>query len=341
MAHSGYDYFMSRLLEPVDAAPGASGYFSVPTDHLDPRLFPGGSEARGMRPEVRRWLLDVLYGFWGKHYRSPERWSTAWVAGSAISYQWSAARGGVGDVDVLIGVDFPAFFRANPRFLGFSEIDMADIFNSEFKEGLWPKTSHTEIGEEGDPNPIGTGSDLFEVTFYVNPHSTDIRDIKPYAAYDLSNDRWTVHPVEVSDDPAKGYSSQWWDHVEDERRMADSLVSRYNSLAGQAKGQPAESPGWHNTMRMIQTTTAQAQAMFDDIHLGRKRAFDSEGQGYGDFHNFRWQAHKQFGTIQALHQLGQAQQEARLQMQADLYGQKIEGADVMLRRAALWNRGGQ
>jgi hypothetical protein len=332
---SGLDFFMAKALEPVDATPGQSGYFTTPQKSLDPHLFPGGKESAGVRPEIRKWILDTLYGYWEKKYSRPRSWSTVWIAGSGISYQWAGARGN-GDLDILIGVDFPAFFRYNERFLGLSESDLADQFNTEFKTDLWPQTAHTKFSStiQGDLKQE------YEVTFYVNPHSTDIRDIRPYAAFDLSSNSWTVHPVHVPDDPEHGYDTQWWDAVEDERKVADTLVARYNGLAAQAKASPYGSPGWHNTMRQIEMTTAQAQTLFDSIHLGRKNAFGPQGTGYGDFYNFRWQAHKRFGTVQALHALGLAQQKAREDSYADLYGEQIEPAAVALRRAALWNRGG-
>ncbi len=326
---------MSRLLEPVSATPGASGYFSERSPQLDPHLFSGGAESAGVRPEICKWMLDTLYGYWETQFKNPRQWSTVWIAGSGISYQWDANRGN-GDLDILIGVDWPLFFRHNDRYLGFGESDMADIMNTGMKQDLWPKTAETEFSSTA-PGGLTQG---YEVTYYVNPGSTDIRDIKPYAAYDLTHNRWVVHPPDSEQTSHKSVPKEWWDHVEDERRMADSLVSRYNGLATQAKVQPAESPGWHNTMRMIEVTTAQAQSMFDDIHLGRKNAFGSGGEGYGDFHNFRWQAHKQFGSIQALNQLGKAQQTAREETQAQLYGAQVEPAAVSLRRAALWNRGG-
>jgi hypothetical protein len=38
-----------------------------------------------------------------------------WLAGSAVSYQWSAARE-PGDLDVLIGVDYIQFRKAHPEY---------------------------------------------------------------------------------------------------------------------------------------------------------------------------------------------------------------------------------
>lgn len=308
-------------MQPVSPTAGESGYFSAPVDSLDPRLFDGDR----IKPEVREWITSTLYSFWGKRYKNAHAWSTVWIAGSGISYQWAAGRGN-GDLDILIGVDFPLFWQSNDQFLGLSEKDVAEIFNQEFHAELWPQTAETNIGG-------GT----FEVTFYVNPNSRDIRDINPYAAYDLTNDEWTVRPPTGA---AFEHPKDYYDHAQAEAGQATELVTRYNMLADVVKSTAAGSPGWHNATHQASLVAAQASSLYDSIHLGRKEAFGPGGSGYGDYYNFRWQFHKQQGTAQALHAVGEAHRAAQEEANVSLYGQPIDGADVALRRAALWNRGG-
>jgi hypothetical protein len=317
-------------MQPVSPSPGESGYFSAPGESLDPRLFNG----ERFRPEVRQWILNTLYHFWSQRYKDPQSWSTVWVAGSGISYQWAAGRGN-GDLDILIGVDYDDFFDANPRFAGLSEDDIASTFNQEFHEFLWPTTEHTQISEGKPVNPIGT-NDIFEVTFYVNPGATDIRNINPYAAYNLSDDSWTVRPPTGD---AFQHPKEFYDSAANEVDTANRIVSQYNSYATQAKTLNPGSPGWHNTMRQVDLLASQAASMFDAIHLGRKQAFSQGGSGYGDYYNFRWQYHKQHGTVQALHEVAEAHKKAHDEFNANVYGGAIDGADVVLRRAALWNAG--
>lgn len=306
-------------MQPVSPTAGESGYFSDPEDHLDTRLFDGDR----IKPEVRRWILNTLYSFWGDRYHQPKAWSTVWIAGSGISYQWSAGRGN-GDLDILIGVDYVGFFEANPKFAGLSAADVSAVFNEEFHAELWPSTAETRFNG-------GT----FEVTFYVNPNSTDIRAINPYAAYNLSADEWTVRPPHGED---FNHPQEYYQYAESEARQARQIVDQYNSVAAQAKAANPGSPGWHNSMRQAELLVGQASAMYDSIHLGRKQAFGPGGSGYGDYHNFRWQYHKKHGTAQALHAVAAAHHDARSEFNSAMYGGPIDAADVVLRRAVLQNR---
>lgn len=301
-----------------EVAPGASGYFSAPQANLDPRLFDG----EHLKPAIRNTLLHVLYSTWSGRYRNPKAWSTAWLAGSGISYQWAANRGN-GDLDVLIGVDFAEFYYYNPDYRGHPEDEMADIFNRELKEVLWPQMANWNG---------------FEVTFYVNPHSQDIRNLHPYAAYSLTDDSWTVHPPHLPQDPRSLYGPDYWKAVEGEKEQALSLISRYRELAEQAAGMQYNSPGWRNVATQQSLVVGQARSMFDDIHLGRRNAFSPTGKGYGDYYNFRWQAHKEAGTMQALASLAKLHQQAHEAASAEAYGGPIDDARTALVKAAMHRR---
>ena len=297
--------------------PGGSGYFSTPRSDLDPKLFEGDT----FRNDVRSWILNTLYDYWEQKFAKPRWWSTVWVAGSGISYQWAASRSN-GDLDVLIGVDFVKFFKANPEYRGFEESEMADIINRDFHENLWPKTSNWRG---------------YEVTFYVNPGGKDIRDINPYAAYDLTHDTWTVRPPSLPADPESLYPDEYRQAVSKERAQAQALVARHEELRNQAHAMAPNTPGWVNAVHGMGLVAQQARALFDAIHLGRKMAFAPGGSGYGDFYNYRWQSHKRAGTVQALAALSQIDRDARGAQATDLYGKPLESASEALSRAALWN----
>jgi hypothetical protein len=316
------DFYVNKVAESSDVPTvdeGASGYFSTPSDRLDPSLFHGDV----FRDDVRHFVLHTLYDFWGKRFARPETWSTVWAAGSGISYQWSASRGN-GDLDILIGVDYPSFYSANPDYQGIPENDMADIFNKNFKQGLWPSTANWRG---------------FEVTFYVNPNSTDIRDINPYAAYNLTTNEWTVRPPVVGADPRAAFGKSYWDQITREKYYAKGLVMKYGSIRNEIAGMTPGSPGHTNALAKQRLVVEQARALFNDIHGGRRMAFGPGGSGYGDFYNFRWQAHKEAGTVQAVHALTVVGSEARKEQEIDQYGHELDDAAEALTKASLWARG--
>jgi hypothetical protein len=322
----GYEFYLSRLSDETEepsVTRGASGYFSAPSTRLDPHLFHGDS----LRGDVKDWILETLYDFWQKYYKNPQRWSTAWLAGSGISYQWEASRGN-GDLDVLIGVDFPEFYRLNPAWQGTPEDDMADIFNKTFKDLLWTRTAETNLNGQ-----------VYEVTFYVNPNSTDIRDINPYAAYDLNHNSWTVRPPVLPENPRSQYPKEYWAAVARERAVARRLVERYMTAKNDRDAAADGSPGHVNALARMRTVVDQASSLFNDIHLGRRNAFKPGGSGYGDFYNFRWQAHKESGAVQALHTLTSLNVEARQAEEIARHGAPIDDAHTALSKAAQWSKG--
>jgi hypothetical protein len=298
---------------------GASGYFSSPSATLDPALFDGDN----MHTSIRTWLWERLCdALMAYHLEHVSKWLHAWVAGSAITYQWDADRGN-GDLDVLFGVDYPALLRYNPEFRGLSEAQFASELDDWLKTNVWPDTAFTNLGGR-----------TFEVTFYLNPGTeTDIRNIHPYAALDIRSGEWVVRPPEVAPDPESMYPKTWFDESQSDTDLTGMLTGRYQALAGQV-GTGTAATQRNNEVRLRQVTDT-ARALLDSIHTGRREAFGPQGNGYSDWHNFRWQAAKRAGTVQALHAIVQAGHQAREAEETALYGGPIAGASEALTRAAL------
>lgn len=279
---------------------GGSGYFAGRANGLDPALFEHGDH---LRPEVRAHILRTLYQFWVKHYAYPQTWSTVWIAGSGITTAWNADReagGAPGDLDCLIGVDYPAFFRRETAYTGNSEITLASMFNQELHDELWPSTAETVLN----------GS-RYELTYYVNPGGSDIRQINPYAAYNVSDDTWTVHPVEVP----KGFNDSYFGNadrqqVQYDQQEAITLISSYNHAMSSLANEVSGSPAWVNKASALHDIVRRGTALFDSIHDGRHVAFAPGGQGYFDPANYRWQAGKGNGTVPAMRKFKQLDQAA-------------------------------
>lgn len=276
------------------ALQGSSGYFSDPTPDLDPRLFAPGTDS--LIPSVRAWVLSTLYQYWERKYRFPQAWSTVWIAGSGITYQWSGGRAvgtEPGDLDVLIGVDWETFFENNPRWYSTSDADMAEQMNEEFHQDLWPTTANATLPGGGNP---------FEVTFYVNPTATDIRSINPYAAYNVTEDAWTVRPPNLSAHPNQDVPQEWHDRANELDAKAYSALAKYRDMRTTLLKHEDQAVQI-NAATSLHQILADATMAFEKVHSERRMAFSPNGQGYADFHNWLWQSGKQSGAVQALHAL--------------------------------------
>jgi len=289
----------------------STSYFSAPAAELDPKLFQG----RQLRSWVRTGVVSILTDFLAKTYRHSELWAHPWLAGSAVSYQWQAARQ-PGDLDCLIGVDYVQFRKANPNYTGLSDREISEELNDDFREHLYPETANWNG---------------FELTFYVNPGATDIRTIKPYAAYDLKYDEWTVYPSPAQHAPEK---PEWESVIHADAGLTNQIYTKFTSALN-ALQVVTNGPARRNVEVTLQALGQQADSLFDEIHHNRSMAFSPEGQGYGDFHNYRWQAGKAVGTIQSLRTIREHTKALDKSNSEHTYGVDFPDSSTLIRRAAL------
>ena len=298
---------------PVALEPAETSYFSTPEAGLDPRLFQNSH----LKGEVRNGILSILFDHLKRHYYNPEAYVHIWLAGSGVSYQWAANRA-PGDLDCLVGVDYIAFRRSNTKFAGLSDQEIASMFNDDFRTELYPQTENY--------------LDSFELTFYVNVAS-DIRTIKPYAAYSLTDDSWTVEPSEPSLSPKR----DWERKISRDENMAVEILERYSQALANI-GTATTDTARINSQAALKLAVEQGAALFEDLHHGRGSAFSPSGQGYADYANFRWQAGKKTGVVQALKQLKDISTKTRSEFESQTYGMELPTANVLVRRAALYKR---
>lgn len=331
MAELNYQHAQEDQPEP-SLQGGASGYLSPPRTELDPALFEGSKLAPGsfnLRPNVMPIVLNPLMIFLNDiGLQEPAKWIKAWIAGSAITYQWSADRGN-GDLDILLGIDHPMFDAHNPGFKWMGDEDLANELNEGLRVGLWPKTANTKINGK-----------TFEVTYFYNPGTgMDIRNIHPYAAYDLLKDQWVVEPPSL---PTAGphFPHSWFEKAAEDTRYTADLVDKYKSYAELQAVHGPGTPGYINAGSMLNLVTAQAHALLTGIHHGRTLAFQGGGEGYTDWHNFRWQRAKATGAVKALSELVGVRERAEEDRDTSLYGSPVKSADELVRRAMLYRRNG-
>lgn len=292
----------------------STSFFSADEDHLDPRLFVG----ERLRDDVRMAVLSALLSFLhSKDFHAVEVWLEAWLAGSGVAYNWGANRE-PGDLDCLLGIHYVQFREANPQYAGLSNNEIASMLNDMMWAELLPTTANF-MGE-------------FELTYYVNPDSTDIRNIHPYAAYDLRNNEWTVHPVQRDAPP----SNKAWDlEAQRDNIRAQEIVARYNRYMDAV--QNAQNDAHRaNAETYLHLTLSQAKDLYEEIHQGRKAAFSRTGAGYTDRGNYRWQSGKATGTVPALKHLAEYYDTLLSDSDHATYGIDLPDANTLIMRAALW-----
>jgi hypothetical protein len=92
-----------------------------------------------------------------------------------------------------------------------------------------------------------------------------------------------------------------------------------------------------NAERALKLAVDQAAALFEDIHQGRKYAFSESGSGYLDYNNYRWQAGKEAGIVQALAKLKEIADMSARDFSAATYGIELPNVSTLIRRAATHN----
>lgn len=304
---------------------GASGFFSAPSETLDPNLFFSGDE---LREEVRQCVTGNFLA-WMTHsgWRIHPDWTHLWLTGSGVSYQWAADRGN-GDLDVMVSIDVVPFRDANPEVQGWGEDDIAQYLTMKWQADLWPRMANTQIGER-----------TYEVTYYWNSGTgQDIRHIGPYAAVNVKNGKWIVRPPKLPQDPSSLYPTEWFDVTQADHDAASGLFQEYGRrMAETLSPSPAARV---NADAALKRLAAEARALYDDIHLGRHGAFGPQGTGYGDFRNFRHQRAKQLGVYDALRLLIKPAEEVQADEETRLYGQPILPADRAALQSARWRSRG-
>jgi hypothetical protein len=296
--------------KPIAIEPSETSYFSTPQTGLDPRLF----RNKELAGNVRDGIMGVLFSHLESKYSNPQAYTQVWLAGSGVSYIWAANRHPA-DLDCLVGIDYVGFRRANTQFERFSDQDIASMLNEGFREELHPLTD----------NYLNS----FELTFYVNTR-TDIRDIKPYAAYSLTENNWTVEPT----DTQPKVSEVWDKKIQRDVSFSVEILDRYTDALSKI-GNATTPAARLNAEAALKLAVEQGAALFETIHHGRGAAFSPSGHGYMDYDNYRWQAGKKSGVVQALKQLKDISSKTRQQFEAETYGMTLPDASVLVRRASL------
>ena len=91
-----------------------------------------------------------------------------------------------------------------------------------------------------------------------------------------------------------------------------------------------------NAEVQLKAAVDQGATLFSEIHEGRKIAFSRYGAGYADYNNYRWQAGKASGAIQAAKILHDYQDAVNKSAEAQTYGLELPDTRTLVRRAATY-----
>jgi len=251
--------------------------FAPTIGSLDPRLF----EDDKIRPEIRESIINRIAELWDSQYKEWKNWSKVYIAGSSVSQWWadpSAVKNPeIGasqgyhlndDLDTLIGIEYGGLIESNPQFATMSPEKISAHMNAELREHCNIEEAYFNVPFIGIPEwewngePFGGKIKVgpWSATFYVNPHSYDISVLKPYAAYNLTDDEWAVRPIEAPEGHQFN-QSEWY---------------YFEGLAVEIE----------NILKLPEPSrNRRARQLWEFIHESRKGAFKPSGRGVFDYRN--------------------------------------------------------
>lgn len=188
--------------------------------------------------------LRVDSGLTGSDWQD---WMKVYLAGGSAS-EWAGGRPNdqAQDLDVLVGVDYDAA-RGYSHFPGMDNAQIDAAINAAFRACF------------NDPDWRPDFGGTWGLTGYVNPDAWDIRTIKPYAAYDVSDMNWAVKPPHLP-----------------EHTLADfdpAVLAEARAIASEARA----------ILKLPEPLrTREATALWERLHADRRQAFSEQGEGWTD-----------------------------------------------------------
>lgn len=219
------------------------------THGLDPRLFDGDHLKPSVREAVMADLNAVLQPLLGSAWQG---YIKVYLAGSEASEWTSKTLEGNGDFDTLLGVDYEALRGAQGRREDWQSLSGPEIdarLNKALREHYNLSPWHAPFGG------------VWDRTGYFNGNAYDIKRIKPYAAYSISDDEWAVRPPHLPD----------WDFTQ--HPLYKPLLAEMKGYADAIEAIDAM-PDPHRSR--------QGRALWEHLHSDRARAFSDEGTGWDD-----------------------------------------------------------
>lgn len=239
-----------------------------PTYGLDHRLFAGEK----LRPEVRHAVLTKFDAFCARHnWPHWHQWAKVIFFGSEASEWTSPELEGNADFDLSIGLHYPRLRHVVPAFENTGDAEIAHRVTELLHAECNDPHAYFSTGE-GATGP-------WDQTWFANQLGYMIKQIKPYAAYDVYLDAWVVRPPHLPD----------WDihHFP----QGEGLVTEIQGVIEMARGALAMAEPYR---------TKAAAELWHFIHDTRANAFGPQGEGWYGTENVLEKALDQEGLMQPL-----------------------------------------
>lgn len=243
--------------------PGAPGAGDAPGEHA------AGEHLRGQErgEDALRQRTSAVGG-------EPVRHASGWTDMSNVSQSGftptpPAKEYGLNDdLDILIGIRYDEFRKDNPQFADETVEEIDSRFNIQLRESFQDDEIFFVVGADEVPewewaSRPEDGSVLvgpWGVTGYVNPNSWDIAEIKPYAAYNVTDDKWAVKPIEAPEG----------------HQFNQTEIYYFEGVAAQAR----QALGMDEPLR-----TRRCTQIWEFVHSSRSQAFGPHGSGAFDYRN--------------------------------------------------------
>lgn len=270
--HQEYQHALGRIQSTQKEARAVlpSQRLFGPTYGLDHRLFDGDK----LRPEVRKAIIAKFANFCDRHHYwgAWGNWAKIVFFGSEASTWTSPDLEGNNDFDLSIGIEYDRFRELVPVARGVSDELIANALTEEM---------HAELNDPDTFYELADGSRIgpFDQTWFANLLGWDIRQIRPYAAYDVVRNHWIVEPPQLPD----------WDISKFPE--GHGLVREIQGIIEMARGILSMPEPYR---------TQNGDALWHFIHDNRSGAFGPQGEGWFDARNVIEKALDQKGLIQQL-----------------------------------------
>lgn len=244
-----------------------------------PTLYPCVFDGLDLRPEARERILGHISPVLESHVPGILERIKFRIIGSGASYNWDEA----GDLDCQVWVDVEGYRAAG----GTSPDDLIQRLRSACGPVQYPKVADLGL-------TAGDCAGEMTVQYFVKPGvgtDEEVRSERPYAAYDLHEDRWIIEPWPITPEfygdlfiqveaRAKEIAEQADDLMDDlERSLREADYwggmharggdERYKQQADEAR---------------IEAERAKAgiETLFEMVYGARDEAYSPEGRGVAD-----------------------------------------------------------